>query len=109
MKLVAWLLLGAFAYAQTCGSGVVVKLLSDDTKGIRHQRFIIKEPSGKTLLVAHNIDLAPKVQGLKRGSLIKYCGDYEYNVKGGVIHWTHHDPNHQHRDGWLEYRGKRYQ
>ena len=96
-----------FAGTLMCGSGTVIRLLSDDNKGSRHQRFIIKESSGRTLLIAHNIDLAPKIYSLKKGGLIKFCGEYENNAKGGVVHWTHHDPQKRHTDGWLEYNGKK--
>ncbi|QOY53403.1 DUF3465 domain-containing protein [Candidatus Sulfurimonas baltica] len=98
-----------YAGTQMCSSGTVVKLLSDDNKGSRHQRFIIKLSSGQTLLIAHNIDLAPKVSSLKKGGFIKFCGEHESNAKGGVVHWTHHDPNKRHVGGWLEYNGQRYE
>jgi len=98
-----------FAGTQMCGSGNVIRLLSDDNKGSRHQRFIIKQSSGRTLLVAHNIDLAPKIYSLQKGDSVKFCGEYEYNSKGGVIHWTHHDPQGRHPGGWLEYNGQKYQ
>ena len=98
-----------FAGTQMCGSGNVIRLLSDDNKGSRHQRFIIKQSSGRTLLVAHNIDLAPKIYSLQKGDSVKFCGEYEYNSKGGVIHWTHHDPQGRHPGGWLEYNGRKYQ
>ena len=88
--------------------GEIVKILTDDTKGSRHQRFIVKLISGHTLLVAHNIDIAKRVPGLEKGKLIIFYGEYEWNDKGGVIHWTHHDPKGFHEDGWLEYKGKRY-
>jgi len=26
-----------------------------------------------------------------------------------VIHWTHHDPQGKHINGWLKYQGKMYQ
>lgn len=107
--LVLLLSLELFAGTQMCGSGTVIRLLSDDNKGSRHQRFIIKQSSGRTLLVAHNIDLAPKIYSLKKGGFIKFCGEYENNAKGGVIHWTHHDPQNRHPGGWLEYNGKKYQ
>jgi len=97
------------AGSQMCGVGTVIKLLSDDNQGSRHQRFIIKQPSGRTLLIAHNIDLAPKIYSLKKGGLIEFCGEYESNSKGGVVHWTHHDPQGRHKAGWLDYKGKRYQ
>jgi len=105
------LLINLEIYAGTpmCGSGTVIKLLSDDNKGSRHQRFVIKQSSGRTLLIAHNIDLAPKINSIQKGREVKFCGEYETNSKGGVIHWTHHDPQQHHTDGWLEYNGKKYQ
>ncbi len=98
-----------FAGSQMCSIGTVVRLLSDDNQGSRHQKFIIKQSSGRTLLITHNIDLAPKIYTLKKGGLIKFCGEYESNSKGGVVHWTHHDPKGWHKAGWLEYKGKRYE
>lgn len=91
------------------GSGRVVHILKDDTKGSQHQRFILKLSSGQTLLVAHNIDLAPKILELKVGDTIEFYGEYEWNRKGGVLHWTHRDPHHRHVDGWLKYNGRTYQ
>ncbi|MFT7002743.1 MAG: hypothetical protein ACJAWW_000076 [Sulfurimonas sp.] len=98
-----------YAGTQMCDSGRVVKLLSDDNQGSRHQRFIIKQTSGRTLLVAHNIDLAPKIYSLQKGGLVKFCGEYESNSKGGVVHWTHHDPQNRHAGGYLEYNGRKYE
>ena len=51
---------------QVKGAGTVLKTLPDDNQGTRHQRFILKLSSGQTLLVAHNIDLADKIKGLKK-------------------------------------------
>jgi len=93
---------------QVQGSGVVIRILSDDLKGSRHQKFIIKLANGQTLLVAHNIDLAPRVV-LKKGDYITFYGEYAWNAKGGVIHWTHHDPKKHHIGGWLKCNGKKYQ
>ena len=94
---------------QAQGSGVIVRTLSDDTKGSRHQRFIIKVPSGRTLLIAHNIDLAPRISFLNVGDTVEFNGVYESNAKGGVIHWTHHDPRGKHQSGWLKHEGRTYQ
>lgn len=89
----------------------VVKTLADDNDGDRHQRFILAvdcSPSpADTVLVAHNIDLAPKVP-VEAGDTIRIFGQYEWNERGGVVHWTHHDPGGRHTDGWIELDDKRY-
>jgi len=90
-------------------NGVVIKLLADDDHGTRHQKFIVKAESGLTLLVAHSIDLAPRIKHLRQGDRIRLFGEYEWSQKGGVLHWTHHDPNGRHIGGWIDYQGKRYQ
>ncbi|MBH5329723.1 DUF3465 domain-containing protein [Eikenella sp. S3360] len=94
---------------QVSGSGTVHRTLPDDTQGSRHQRFIMKLSNGQTVLVAHNIDLAPRIPRLQRGDTVGFSGEYEYNAQGGVIHWTHHDPAGRHANGWLEHNGQRYQ
>lgn len=95
--------------ARVEATAVVQKVLADDNSGSRHQRFIVRLPSGQTLLIAHNIDIAPRIEGLARGETISFSGIYEPNKKGGVVHWTHHDPSGRHAPGWIEYRGHRYQ
>ena len=94
---------------QLQGSGIVVKVLRDDLKGSRHQKFILKDEAQQTVLVAHNIDLAPRVADLKKGDRVEYYGEYEWNTRGGVIHWTHKDPKGYHASGWLKHNGKTYQ
>ena len=89
--------------------GRIVRLLEDDRDGARHQRLIVELDSGITVLIAHNVDLAPRVPDLRVGRPIVFHGEYEWNDRGGVIHWTHHDPEGVHEDGWLEYSGRRYQ
>jgi len=94
---------------QVSGSGTVTRLLADDTQGGRHQRFILQLASGQTLLVAHNIDIAPRLDGLAVGDQVGFYGEYVYTDQGGTIHWTHHDPAGTHVAGWLEWRGHRFQ
>ena len=91
------------------GYGVVTRLLPDDTNGIRHQRFIIQLDSGLTLLVAHNINRAHRVDVLKVGDRIEFKGEYEWNPQGGVVHWTHRDPTGRHPPGWLKCNGVTFQ
>ena len=89
--------------------GTVSRILPDDNEGSRHQRFILELYSGHTVLISHNIDLAPRIDGLKVGDRVSVYGEYEWNPQGGVIHWTHHDPASRHEGGWIERNGVRYE
>lgn len=87
--------------------GRVVRLLADDNEGSRHQRFILALNSGHTVLVSHNIDLAERVP-VRKGEHLTMRGRYEWNERGGVIHWTHHDPAGSIPGGWIRYQGAVY-
>jgi len=108
-----WILKQAFTNKksglQVQGRGTVTRLLSDDLTGSRHQRFILRLNSGQTLLMAHNIDVAPRLIGLRAGEIVAFYGQYEWSSQGGLIHWTHHDPAKKHINGWLKYKTKIYQ
>ncbi|MGR9117263.1 MAG: DUF3465 domain-containing protein [Gammaproteobacteria bacterium] len=94
---------------QVQGQGIVIRILPDDNHGSRHQRFIIQLASGQTLMISHNIDLAPRIDELNKGDQVEFAGEYEWSHKGGVIHWTHHDPAKRHPYGWLKHKGLIYQ
>jgi uncharacterized protein YdeI (BOF family) len=87
--------------------GRIARLLADDDEGSRHQRFIVELDSGHTVMVAHNIDLAERVP-LQKNANISLSGRYEWNDRGGVIHWTHHDPENRRAGGWIKYNGTVY-
>ena len=94
---------------QVKGSGIVIRILNDDNQGSRHQKFILKLSPDNTILIAHNIDLAPRLNSLAIGDTVQFYGEYEWNKKGGLVHWTHRDPNDHHINGWLKHKGKIYQ
>lgn len=87
--------------------GQVIKLLKDDLKGSQHQKFLIKLAPDITLLVAHNLDLAKRVP-ITQGDTIKIRARYEWNNRGGVLHWTHHDPKGKQEGGWIHTAGQYY-
>jgi len=72
-------------------------------------RFIVQLASGQTLLITHNLDVAPRIAGLRVGDNVGFNGEYVWNERGGVIHWTHHYPQGRHVTGWVMHKGKRYQ
>ena len=96
------------SHIQLEGAGEVMRLLPDDTQGAKHQKFVLRLEDGSTVLIAHNIDLAQRVDKLKIGDAVQFSGEYEWNRQGGVIHWTHDDPQGQHEDGWLYVNGRSY-
>jgi hypothetical protein len=92
-------------------TGRVIRLLDDDDEGDRHQRFLLQVgDSALVVLVAHNLDLAARVP-VAAGDALRLRGEYEWNEKGGALHWTHRNPalNPRHEDGWIELGGKRYE
>ena len=88
--------------------GRVTRLLADDLEGSRHQKFIVELSGGHTVLVSHNIDLAHRIDALRTGDTVQIRGQYEWNERGGVVHWTHHDPRNRRPGGWIRHEGNEY-
>lgn len=89
--------------------GTVARWLPDDLVGDRHQRFILRLESGMTVLVAHNIDIGERLPEDAWNEIVDVHGEYEWNPDGGVLHWTHVDPDGRHADGWIFFDGMLYQ
>ncbi len=124
---------GRYVECMVEAQGVIQRILPDDNDGSRHQRWIVELATGATVLLVHNIDLAPRVP-VEEGDRIAFAGEYEWNDRGGVVHWTHHNPDgmrvkfdvvwddgaarprrvsnppwEPHPGGWIEHRGQRYE
>ncbi|HET6578758.1 MAG TPA: DUF3465 domain-containing protein [Gemmatimonadales bacterium] len=93
---------------QVEAEGRVTRVLPDDREGSPHERFIVRVEGGMTVLVAHNLELAPRAPVMV-GDSITVRGEYEWNDRGGLIHWTHRDPAGQHEAGWIRHGGRLYQ
>lgn len=89
-------------------TGFVRRLLSDDNDGSRHQRFILDIGDRRTILVAHNIDLAERAP-VGMGDRVRVRGMYEWNELGGLVHWTHHDSHGVEDGGYVRYRARVYE
>ena len=90
-------------------AATIAKVLPDDLRGTRHQRLLVRLSSGATVLIAHNIDLASPIADPQPGEAITFKGEYVWNARGGVVHWTHHDPRGHQAAGWIDYHGHRYE
>ncbi|MEM6674475.1 MAG: DUF3465 domain-containing protein [Planctomycetota bacterium] len=90
-------------------AGEVVHILPTDNRGSRHQLFLVELSSGQTLKLSHNIDIAPTIP-LEEGDTVRFRGEYEWNQKGGVVHWTHRNTRGgSHPGGWIDHEGVRYE
>jgi hypothetical protein len=83
--------------------GRVTRILAEDSRPPRHQRFIIRTARGQTLLVAHNVDLARRAP-VRLGDDVTVRGKYEWNDQGGVLHDTHFQPRGP--SGWIRVAGR---
>jgi len=90
------------SHIQVKGEGVVTTILNDDLKGRKHQRFVLELAEHKTLLVLNNIDIFPRLSPLEIGDKVEFYGEYVWNRHGGIIHWTHDDPQGTRDDGYVK-------
>src|SRR6185436_6400172 len=95
---------------QVTAQGVVTRVLEDDSgpAGV-HQRFIIRlAGSTQTVLVENNVTIGQRAPVVEDKDVL-VRGEYVWNDQGGLIHFTHHDPDRSHEGGWIEVGGVRYQ
>lgn len=64
-----------------------------------HQRFIIRCPSGQTVLVDDNVDVGERVPVTDHERVVVH-GQYIWNALGGLVHDTHHSTG-VNPDGWI--------
>ena len=85
----------------------VTRLLPDDTKGSRHQKWFFQIANGSEIMGVYNIDLGERIP-LNEGDTINLAGQYIWDRSGGVLHWLHADPAGRRHDGYVEVNGVRY-
>ena len=90
-------------------TGTVDRVLSDQSgPSGPHERFIVRLADvSMTVLIEHNLSIAPRVP-LAAGDAVVVHGEYVWNEQGGLLHFTHHDPDRSHEGGYILYAGKRY-
>lgn len=95
---------------EVTAEGQVARLLADETSATgTHQRLILTlRGSTQTLLITNNVSIARRVP-VAVGDALLVHGEYVWNDQGGLIHFTHHDPQRSHEGGWIERQGVRYE
>ena len=94
---------------EVTADGTVVRLLTDQTSATgTHERFIVKLLTGEiTVEVEHNVSIGARAP-VAEGDHVIVHGEYVWNAQGGVIHFTHHDPQGTHEGGYIQDNGKTY-
>ena len=95
---------------EVTAEGVVTTVLTDESgPSGTHQRFIVRlVGSTQTVLVDNNVTIGQRAP-VSPGDDVIVHGEYVWNERGGLIHFTHHDPAPNHEGGWIELKGLRYQ
>ncbi len=94
---------------EVTADGTVTRLLPDRTTSTgSHEQFIITLSSGGlTIEVEHNISIGTRAP-VKQGDHVIVHGEYVWNAQGGLIHFTHHDPQGTHEGGYIQDGGTTY-
>ena len=65
-----------------------------------HEAFDVQSSAGR-LEVVDNVSIAPRCP-VQAGDRIEICGEMVHDPgRLPIVHWTHHDPAHHHRDGFI--------
>lgn len=83
--------------------GLVSEILPDSHGTSTHQRFILRCPSGQTVLIDNNVDVGRRAP-VALGERVTVHGQFIWNELGGLIHDTHHSTD-SNPDGWV-YAGR---
>lgn len=94
---------------EVTAEGTVVRVLADSTgPSGPHERFVVRlDNADLTVLVDHNLSIAKRVP-VGVGDRVVVHGEYVWNVQGGLIHFTHHDPQGSHEAGFIVDGGQTY-
>ena len=72
-----------------------------------HEAFDVQSSAGR-LEVVDNVSIAPRCP-VAAGDRIEVRGVMVHDPgRPPVVHWTHHDPSHQHADGFIRLHGRVY-
>jgi hypothetical protein len=65
------------------------------------------EGRGLTVRVEDNVDLTGQIP-IRAGDDVEVRGEYIYDPRGGLIHYTHRDPRGRHAGGYVRIGNRMY-
>lgn len=72
-----------------------------------HEAFNAQTASGPVEIV-DNVGIAPRIP-VQPGDRIEVRGEMVHDPgRMPIVHWTHHDPDRRHPDGFIQLRGRVY-
>ncbi|MDP3509818.1 MAG: DUF3465 domain-containing protein [Candidatus Melainabacteria bacterium] len=86
----------------------IKKLLREEDYREPHQRFLLILSNGTTVLVANDLQYGTYAP-VQEGNVVRIHGEYIWNERGGVLHWTHKSDEPRHESGYIDFNGMRYQ
>ncbi len=100
------------SYVEVTASGSVAHVLGTrlGPSGM-HQGFLLHltgaQGGGLTVRVEDNTDLTGPIP-MRAGDAAVVRGEYIYDPRGGIIHYTHRDPRGRHPSGYVQVEGRLY-
>ena len=100
------------SYLQVTANGSVARVLGTRVgPSGAHEGFLLHlrgaEGRGLTVRVEDNVDITGQIP-LQPGDDAIVRGEYIYDPRGGIIHYTHHDPRGRHPSGYVRVNGRVY-
>jgi hypothetical protein len=95
---------------EVIAQGTIVAMLGEsEGRSGEHEGFLLKlrKQCDMLLRIEVNTDITGPIP-LHPGETAIVKGQYETDATGGVIHWTHHDPEGRHVGGYIVVGGKTY-
>jgi Protein of unknown function (DUF3465) len=101
------------SYVEVDASGSVAQLLGTRVgPSGEHEGFLLHlrgaAGHGLTVKVEDNTDLTGPIP-LSEGESVDVRGEYIYDPRGGIIHYTHRDPSGRHAAGYIRAGNALYQ
>ncbi len=73
-----------------------------------HEAFNVRGDDGRRIEIVDNVAIAPRIP-VNVGDRIAVQGELVPQTRyGPLVHWTHHDPDGAHADGFIDLGGRRY-